>query len=582
MQERFVVLYTGVRGDEGPQAQAIPGPQGPGFRAKGDWGSGNTYAPGDAVSAPGSAAAGIYSLFVQRENQPASASNTPPRDDPARWLEVGPRDLSNVTGTIWRVTQNAHGFTRTGTPIGYSVSSSRWVEASNKVDEEVAVGIVREVLSANEFIIQTTGEIAGLDPELIEPVAGAFTPGRFYFVSSLRGRLTLAPTTEAVNYGSNALLLATGPTAGVVLQWQQTPNVVGRRPAGFKVFSYTATAGQTVFSGPDLDAAPLVYEVSDQTRVFVNGVALSPRDGFTATTGTSVTLATGAAAGARVDIYALLEPLAALAPATALMLDSVSPQFDGVRVRFPLTVGGGNPVALPSTPNVQIWLDGNTQEPFADYQVVAGETTDSDIVFSTAPETGTRFWGLAGVAVTNLAFFQTSTLVVETATVENLNAANVTFTEITADLLTSTDVVAVNVDAGTLEAMIATLGAGSANVFTATTLTAGTFSATSGTVSGALVAHSMSVATSLAAATATIAGVLSADTINGSAVNAVTGDISGNLQAGSLTLLGLLSGLSAVFSGTVEADTCRAANLLGPTAGGTINAVDLVVDEGVF
>jgi hypothetical protein len=113
------------------------------------------------------------------------------------------------------------------------------------VGEEVAVGVVREVLSPDEFVIQTSGDISGLDPALIYPAgAAAFDVGDLYYVSRFRGRLTRTPTEPAPGFASNAMILATGPTSGVVLQWQQTPNVVGRRPVGFNEFYYTATPGQ--------------------------------------------------------------------------------------------------------------------------------------------------------------------------------------------------------------------------------------------------------------------------------------------------------------------------------------------------
>lgn len=68
------------------------------------------------------------------------------------------------------------------------------------------------------------------------------------------------------------------------------------------LYEYTATAGQTTFSGSDDNSATLSYTV-DNLQVVMNGVVLDPSD-FTATNGTSVVLASGAALNDIVNIYA--------------------------------------------------------------------------------------------------------------------------------------------------------------------------------------------------------------------------------------------------------------------------------------
>ena len=60
-------------------------------------------------------------------------------------------------------------------------------------------------------------------------------------------------------------------------------------------FVYQATAGQTTFSGSDSDAKTLSYQDSLYLDVYQNGVLLKPGTDYTATTGTSVVLITGAA-----------------------------------------------------------------------------------------------------------------------------------------------------------------------------------------------------------------------------------------------------------------------------------------------
>ncbi|BAQ85750.1 sugar binding-tail fiber protein [uncultured Mediterranean phage uvMED] len=63
-------------------------------------------------------------------------------------------------------------------------------------------------------------------------------------------------------------------------------------------FEYTATAGQTTFSGADSNGNSLTYDVASGTAfadIYLNGVKLTPSD-FTATSGTSIVLGSGAAA----------------------------------------------------------------------------------------------------------------------------------------------------------------------------------------------------------------------------------------------------------------------------------------------
>lgn len=70
--------------------------------------------------------------------------------------------------------------------------------------------------------------------------------------------------------------------------------------ASLPSFKYTATAGQTTFTGGDSSGATLAYGVGG-VMVFLNGIALDDTD-FTATNGTSIVLSPGATAGDNVVI----------------------------------------------------------------------------------------------------------------------------------------------------------------------------------------------------------------------------------------------------------------------------------------
>jgi len=69
-------------------------------------------------------------------------------------------------------------------------------------------------------------------------------------------------------------------------------------------FVYTATGGQTTFSGADNNGRTLSYQDGAYVDVYLNGVMLVPTTDFTATTKTSIALTSGATAS---DIFEILE-----------------------------------------------------------------------------------------------------------------------------------------------------------------------------------------------------------------------------------------------------------------------------------
>ena len=74
----------------------------------------------------------------------------------------------------------------------------------------------------------------------------------------------------------------------------------GSASSGYQVYEYTATQGQTTFQDSDLSGNILSY-ISGGSLVFYNGVLMGPDD-ITATTGSSVVLASGADSGSHVSI----------------------------------------------------------------------------------------------------------------------------------------------------------------------------------------------------------------------------------------------------------------------------------------
>ena len=69
-------------------------------------------------------------------------------------------------------------------------------------------------------------------------------------------------------------------------------------------FIYQATAGQTSFSGSDSNSLTLTYADGEYVDVYQNGVLLKPATDYTATSGTTVVLTTGASVNDVVEILA--------------------------------------------------------------------------------------------------------------------------------------------------------------------------------------------------------------------------------------------------------------------------------------
>jgi hypothetical protein len=85
----------------------------------------------------------------------------------------------------------------------------------------------------------------------------------------------------------------------------------------------TATASQTLFSGADDTSQALTYTVGLE-QVYNNGILLIRGTEYTATNGTSITLATGAAAGNKVQVLAQRQYSVAVFPGSNLVDESIT------------------------------------------------------------------------------------------------------------------------------------------------------------------------------------------------------------------------------------------------------------------
>ena len=119
------------------------------------------------------------------------------------------------------------------------------------------------------------------------------------------------PTTAQLNLGELALNTADGKAymkksiGGVETVIEIGGGVGISQDAVWKEYNYTATEGQTIFTGADNNSNTLSYLVG-YIHVFYNGVLLAPTD-YTATNGTSVVLTDPLTAGDLIQIESFIK-----------------------------------------------------------------------------------------------------------------------------------------------------------------------------------------------------------------------------------------------------------------------------------
>jgi hypothetical protein len=157
---------------------------------------------------------------------------------------------------------------------------------------------------------------------------------------------------------------------------------------------YVATAGQTVFSGPDRDGNTLVFnpQTLEQAAVFKTGALLTPTTDYV-TSANTVTLTAPAAAGNIVQIWVETVPVVKLDWRTA-RLDTTSWVLNGTNTQFPLRDSQGATLLPSSSSDLLLSLDGVWQEAQASYTV-----SSSTLTFPVAPPSDAHVFGIAVVPV---------------------------------------------------------------------------------------------------------------------------------------------------------------------------------------
>jgi len=135
-------------------------------------------------------------------------------------------------------------------------------------------------------------------------------------------------------------------------------------------FLYTATAGQTAFSGNDDNSDFLSYVIG-AIQVFLNGILLDPETDYTATNGALITLVSAAAVNDYIQIFSFKKKISD----GNVTVDSFSGNNSTTAFTLSIDPGDEN--------NTRVFVDGVYQSK-ANY-TVSGTT----LTFSTAPPSGT-------------------------------------------------------------------------------------------------------------------------------------------------------------------------------------------------
>ena len=152
--------------------------------------------------------------------------------------------------------------------------------------DTLTINLDNTAVSAGSFGSSTAIPVLAIDAQ--GRITGAST-------ASVSSDLTIvddSSTSETITLGTETLKFAGGTSVTTAI----TSGTVTITASGtaYNEFVYTATSGQTTFSGADDNGNTLAYTGS-RTDIFLNGVKLAASD-FTASNGTSVVLGSAAAA----------------------------------------------------------------------------------------------------------------------------------------------------------------------------------------------------------------------------------------------------------------------------------------------
>lgn len=220
----LIVIYDGPRGL--PGAKGNPGGDGAPGRSiivRGDWNNTVQYGPGDAVTSRSLASPGLTALWIVRDGGTPTIGLAPHEDTP-QWSEISAGGDS-AGGAIYRVSQVAHPFTMIGEPVGRSERTGNYERADAREKDLLAIGVVCDIPSPDEFAVQTSGRVIHTGGLLIfDPVPPAgrgsadWVLGRIYYLSTRPGMFEVDQPSAPGAY-FQPVVVPISQTEFVLLSW---------------------------------------------------------------------------------------------------------------------------------------------------------------------------------------------------------------------------------------------------------------------------------------------------------------------------------------------------------------------------
>ena len=271
-------------------------------------------------------------ILVQQVREDVSRSAKLPITNPADadslvadivLLANNEANINAVAGSIGDVEAVADGMANVNTVAG-SIASVNSV-AGSIANVNTAAGSIANIntVAANIVDIQNAEEnadaaisaanAAALSESNAASSAAAAATALDNFDDRYLGAKASDPTVD--NDGdplvSGALYYrSTAPIGMKVYDGAQWIEASAAQQASLVTFEFVATSGQTSFTGNDVNGVPLSYTPGG-IIVSLNGLVLRPGDDYTATTGTSIVLTSGATAGHALCVHAFASLLVA-------------------------------------------------------------------------------------------------------------------------------------------------------------------------------------------------------------------------------------------------------------------------------
>lgn len=274
---QMIVVFDGPRGlPGGPGTPGSPGSPGRSIVVRGDWNNVVQYGPGDAVTSRSLQSPGLTSLWIVKDAGNPTVG-TAPHLQPTEWSEVSAGGDS-AGGAIYRVTQAGHPFTMVGEPVARSSVTGAYQLADARQEDLLGIGVVCEIVSANEFAIQTSGRVIHTGGLIIfDPVPPAgrssadWVPGRIYYLSTRPGMFEIDKPTDPAAF-IQPMVMPISMTEFLLLSWgpSNTETPVDVPPVDVEAAPVPGREGQLWFRRADHPGLYVaLYDATGTTLMWV-------------------------------------------------------------------------------------------------------------------------------------------------------------------------------------------------------------------------------------------------------------------------------------------------------------------------